>query len=358
MPGLPVASTPVGISASRGAAILGLSEFQSPLEVWQLLCEERTPGFNAVRGYTLPEHKDSAPLRWGKAFEPAVIALAEEALESRIDSREAAFYLDFKGLEHDNPAAGPITCHIDGWYRSPDLGEATPLHEGKTTSLFPFREKWGPEGTDKIPVSYAVQTQHQLACTGAELDIVSVLVFPETPDKFEELGWQVVKNGLDEWCVSRDSIACRPCYDWADVFRDIGNFHQYPVPANRDAQRGLLDAYRHFWDHNILTGIEPEPRTYDDVKRLFPEPKKTIVCPPLIAGWFAEMKAIGEEIGEGGSMSKRKKRLAQITLDWARKQDGTLDDESRTATIFRDEAGKKLGQFAKQKNGVLVFRAS
>ena len=72
-------SKPVGISASRGAAVLGISDWQTQFEVWQLIMEERQPGFNASRGYVLPEFKESASLRWGNAFEDANIALSESA---------------------------------------------------------------------------------------------------------------------------------------------------------------------------------------------------------------------------------------------------------------------------------------
>lgn len=343
-------ATPRGISASRGAAILGLSEFATSFQIWQEIMEERTPGFNASRGYTLPERKESAPLRWGTAFEDAVVQLAEEATRKSVTNRERLFEVD-----------GFITCHVDGIFI--DDNDSDPLrikilHEGKTTSAFPFREKWGEPGTDRIPTSYAVQTQHQMLCTGAEQNIVSVLVFPETPDAWEKMGWEVVNHGLRGWkLIDKDGDAIDPL-DWARVLSQMGYFHQYPIAANHDAQKLLVDGYTHFWNKHVLTGIEPDPKTYDDIKRAFPEPKGTLVCAQEQASWFAEIKSINEEIGDGGSLSKRVDELKVIALDWARKQDGMIDDESRQATIFRNEAGKKLGQFSKNKNGVLMFRAS
>jgi predicted phage-related endonuclease len=37
--------TPINISASRGAAILGLSDYQTPVQVWLQIMESRDPGF-------------------------------------------------------------------------------------------------------------------------------------------------------------------------------------------------------------------------------------------------------------------------------------------------------------------------
>jgi predicted phage-related endonuclease len=70
-------SQPKGISASRGAAILGLSEFATPFEIWQIICEEREPGFNEKKGFALPVREETAAMRFGNAFESAVIELAE-----------------------------------------------------------------------------------------------------------------------------------------------------------------------------------------------------------------------------------------------------------------------------------------
>ena len=343
-------STPRGISASRGAAILGLSEFQTPFEAWQTLMEEREPGFNASHGYVLPERKDSAPLRWGTAFEDAVVALAEEVQGHDIIHRERFACV---------PSFPEVTCHIDGAYERDPVDLGIVLHEGKTSSAFPFREKWGEPGTDRVPTYIAVQTQHQMLCMAAMLDIVSVLVFPETPEHWEGMGWTVEDHGETGWWLwNTQKSKTNTVMAWARVLQQMGYFHQYPVPANPDAQKGLIEAYKHFWHKHVLEAREPEPRTYDDIKRLVPEPKGTLVCPEGPASWFAELKAIGEEIGGGGPLAKRADAVKLQILSWARGQDTTIDDESRTATIFRDEAGKKLGQFSKNKNGVLIFRAS
>lgn len=368
-------STPVGISASRGAAILGLSEFQTPFEVWQLIMEERFPprpnkkgvtrlkeknpdrtgypGFNASRGYKLPERVENAPIRWGKAFEDAVIVLAEEARGRKIGAREQ-FFMGPQGLDY-------TTCHIDGWYIELNDEDDEPLHEGKTTSAFSFREKWGEPGTDRVPQIYQVQTQHQCVCTGARLNIVSVLVFPETPDYWERDGWLVIETmrgtidgpGLSRWMLTRrpaeGSLAARSelvdPLDWARPLAQMGYFHQYPVEAKPELGRMLIDGYRHYWDKHILSAVEPDPSTYNDIRRAFPAPVGTLICDTDMTRWFSEYRAINEEAGQNSPLKKRKEHLKRVILSRARKMDTTLDEESEKKIIFRDATGKKLGQF-------------
>jgi hypothetical protein len=116
--------------------------------------------------------------------------------------------------------------------------------------------------------------------------------------------------------------------------------------------------YREFWERHVLTGIPPEPANYDDIKRLFPAPKGTLVVPGNIADLFQEYKQINGEIGNGGMLSKRLDAIKTEVLSWAKTQGAVLDDESQEALIMKDEAGKKVGQYGRQKNGTLVFRAS
>jgi len=334
-------SKPRGISASRGAAVLGVSEYQTPFEVWQRIMEEREPGFNQAHGYVLPPEPDSAAMRWGSAFENAVIALAEMASEKNIIHRErfdAAPSMDY------------VTCHLDGAYDNTDCL----IHEGKTTSAMTFREKWGTPGTGHIPRIYQVQVQHQMLCSGASEAIVSVLVFPETPDKWEAMGW-VIDEGMDgTYMLTRN---CGGNYtdtlEWARVLSEMGYFHQYPIARNTESQRLMVNAYRDFWHNHVLAGKPPEPRNYEDIKRLFPEPKSTIIVPDYIERKMMEYKGINEETA---SAKKRKERIKMIATKYAATHTGIEDDESTEAVIFRNGSGDKLGSWSRNKNGALVFR--
>ena len=348
-------SKPRGISASRGAAVLGLSEYMTPLEVWQEIMEEREPGFNEKHGYIPPEKPDSAAMRWGTAFEGAIIELAERERGAKITDREkqCCFSPEKLSYQKDFDDLHYLTCHVDGIYRC-DKPPHT-LHEGKTTSAIAYREKWGEAGTDHIPRSYQVQVQHQMLCANAEEDVVSVLVFPETPDKWEAMGWKVTKNHYSDeknpmYCIDKykenEILTTRYPNQWAFALYDMGYFHQYPVKANPAAQKVMVEKYRGFWHEHVLAGKPPEPRNYEDIKRLFTEPVGTIVCDAAMTAWWREYDAIRKEIGASGNAKKRQDKLRLRILERARKMNPVMDDESQEKVIFRDSEGNKLGQYS------------
>ncbi|MDR0476210.1 MAG: YqaJ viral recombinase family protein, partial [Treponema sp.] len=261
-----------------------------------------------------------------------------------------------------------ITCHIDGYYDCPKNEYPPILHEGKTTNARSFFRKpndpddfnnmWGTPGTGHIPRVYQVQVQHQMLCTGAGEAIVSVLIFPETPDAWEKMGWVIeekptayggtyhilyhkVKHKKDGTLMG----FIKPS-EWANTLADMGYFHQYPVKANPEAQRMMVERYREFWHKHVLAGIPPEPRDYDDIKRLFVEPVGTIVCDAAMTAWWREYDAIRKEIGQSGAAAKRQAKLKLRILNQARKLNPVMDDESQEKIIFRDSSGNKLGQYS------------
>jgi hypothetical protein len=276
--------------------------------------EEREPGWNAAHGYALPDEPDSAAMRWGTAFESAVIKLAERERGKKIDCREVfcatngnEYFCGGNEAEYFDVDRCFITCHIDGAYFNGKENWTNCLHEGKTTTAFTFREKWGEPGTDHIPRAYQVQVQHQLLCTGAKEAVVSVLVFPETPDTWERMGWVTKhdnRDGSDYLSLEHSTVnddgsittvvtgRQRFTADWASVLADMGYFHQYPVRAHPENQRVMVERYREFWHNHVLTGRPPEPRNYEDVKRLFTEPVGTIVCDAAMKAWILEYNAI------------------------------------------------------------------
>jgi predicted phage-related endonuclease len=341
-------STPRLLSASRGAAVLGASGFTTQVAVWQEIEEELHPGFNAEHGYTLPVREESAAMRWGTAFESAIIEIAERGAGKKIHMRE----WPFAGKFHDF-----ITCHIDGAYYTERDTPIEALHEGKTTSSFIFREKWGEPGTDRVPREYQIQTQHQMICAGAEKVIVSVLVFPETPDKWEAAGWRVI-CGTDgkSYALTHDDIpGWTSPWEWAKPLAEMGFFHQYTVPARPTLQTVMLNRYRKFWEKHIIPGVPPEPENYGDIKRLFPEPKMTLIVNGDIERLLSEYSQINKELKD---QEKRQDTIKTKALAWAREQTGgVIDDDSTETLILRNGTGDKVGSFSKNKNGSLIFRA-
>jgi predicted phage-related endonuclease len=356
-------SKPIGISASRGAAVLGLSQFQTPVGVWTQIMEDRQPGFCLAHGIEPPESVANAAIRWGLGFESAVIALAEISRGMEIHSREA--FCELCHTATSNAAVGndvPITAHLDGIY------EDGRIHEGKTSSAFSFRESWGEPGTDRVPRAYAVQLQHQMLASGADSAVLSVLVFPERPDVWEASGLRVdpetgiISRGpavpFDEEPNPDDSIEPVTVLDstigWARVLRDMGYFHQYRVGENVELQAMMLERYRDFWTRYVIGETPPPAETYADILRLVPEPHGTVVANEQQGRWAGEYAQINAEMATAKKQQDKLKALLLGAVD--RGAEHPIDSDSVEAIVLRDRTGKKIASYSKGKDGRKTFR--
>lgn len=134
-----------GIGASDAPAVLGLSPWRTPLEVFL----EKT-------GRAAPQ-AESLPMRIGKALEPVVLEAFSERTGLTVARRQERIY-----------------CPRFPWrWATVDAIAGDALVEAKTSGEF---AEWGDEGTDQIPRHYIVQVQHALACTGLKLAYVPVLI--------------------------------------------------------------------------------------------------------------------------------------------------------------------------------------
>jgi hypothetical protein len=291
--------------------------------------EDREPGFCEANGYERPVSESNMVLEMGLAFEDAVCELAEKSQQwidgsnvngKTIEDREK-FY-SHKNLEY-------VTCHIDGQYSRLNYSVKniddlkSELHEGKTTSIFYYRENFGEPGTDRVPQEYQIQCQHQMLCTGIDECILSVLVFPFRQDTIDEIPSDPLK--------------------WAATLAEMGYFHQYFLKADPDLQSLMLSKYRKFWERHVLTGKPPRPRTYRDIRRLVKAPQGTIVANAQIERWAQEYKDIGEEMKWA---KNRKDELKTKILEFMRtRADVPIDDESQERWILKSRAGRKLNSY-------------
>lgn len=139
-----------GVGGSDVAAILGLSKWKTPLQVYL-----------EKRGEIGPQ-PDNDAMRWGRYLEPVV--------------RQA--YSDQTGYEVrvlDQLVRHPLYEHmianLDGFV----VPEHAPrrVFEAKTART---AEGWGEPGSDQIPQPYLLQVQHYLAVTGFVVADVAVLI--------------------------------------------------------------------------------------------------------------------------------------------------------------------------------------
>ena len=131
------------IGGSDIGAILGLSRFRSPLEVWM----EKT-GKEVKR-------LDSLPLRFG--------SFAEEFVASEY-SRSTGFDLIHDESIYVHPEHSYVSAHIDRFVLEHSSSSPSRILECKTANPFSAGD-WGEVGSDEVPMSYLCQCIWYMAIT-------------------------------------------------------------------------------------------------------------------------------------------------------------------------------------------------
>lgn len=141
------------LGSSDAAAILGLSPWRSPRDVWI----EKTQN--------LKESEPNPAMEIGNRFEPVVIDYALERLGA-----EKAARRNIRRVAKNGIMAANLDCSI--YEQNGTTERAIPL-EVKWAS---DPSEWGKEedGLDGVPLHYAVQPMHQMICTGAPRAFLAV----------------------------------------------------------------------------------------------------------------------------------------------------------------------------------------
>jgi len=169
------------ITATRIAAVLGLSPWDSPFSLWHKLAG------------TVSDAVDQSPeMEWGIRLEPVVRAkFADEHPEFTMVAagtfRHAA--RTWQRCTPDGLLVPPCDC---GYHQAVGCCDADcapccptcptcPLNRRRATALFeaktsPYGEGWGPAGSDEIPIYYRAQVLWQLDTVGLDMCHVAVLI--------------------------------------------------------------------------------------------------------------------------------------------------------------------------------------
>lgn len=336
-------SKPVGISASRGSAFLGVNPYKSPVEAWCEIMEEIIPGFCAAHGYVAPVRKDPfaepldpklASLRWGTAFESGICSIAGVFID-----RERAYIgeNDYKFL----------TCHIDG---RDTFGT---LAENKTVFNMAYKSGWGDPGTDLVPAYYQVQVQHQMILTHDERAALNALIFPVAPAEWEKSGFRVTPAGF----ISRNGKSVDTATNWAQHLFDLGFFAKYELTANARAQKEMIERYRYIWNEYILKETPPPATVSDDIKWLFALPEGEIEATDEMRELWQEYIDIDNEID---SMVCRKDEIkttfSQFACNSLAKKTILPGNEPRKLNIMAGQ--RKLFTVSRPEPGAKVSRSS
>lgn len=161
-----------GIGGSDVAAVMGLSRFKTPLQVWNQKVNAPMPT------------QDNEAMAIGRALEPFVLDMYERVTGVKLT----------RNPETMRHAKYPfIIANLDAYV--PGL-----VVEAKTA--FDGRD-WGEEGTDEIPPDYYCQTQHYMLVTGYPVADVPVFLRGEHSNAF-----RVYNVAADEQFQQRMIAAC------------------------------------------------------------------------------------------------------------------------------------------------------
>jgi len=237
------------IGGSDAAAVMGLSRWETPLNVYY-----------KKRGEVDPNPPPPDPMREkrmmrGKLMEPVVIKMLQREYPLKVirtSTEDAPIY-------YNDPRASFLAAQIDfEWEVTPAIIEAIPVFailpigsiqngEVKTTA-YSYGE-WGEEQTDEIPIEYAIQGMHGLGITGRQATFVALL------------------QGSD-------------------------NLMAYQVMRNEKVVSGIHERLTGFWNNNVIQGVPPAPIVLADVYKLLSRRQSVDVqASVIVMGLVAELMA-------------------------------------------------------------------
>lgn len=223
------------IGSSDIAAVLGISRWKTPLELWA----EKT-------AKTAPEDIDAVQLRRGRRAEPYIVEWLQEEKDFWIVDRNArvthpqhsflAAESDFTYIIDQGRPEGiddPAYLLFDG-----NIGHG----EAKSIGQFADWSLWGESGSQECPSYYIAQALFALEC-----------------------------NGLPEATIAGAS-------NWDDV-------RLYRFERDLDTGAAIVQKAIDFWNKYVLPGVPPPPVTAEDTK--------TILKRYGSFDWSASTEAIG-----------------------------------------------------------------
>lgn len=209
-----------GIGGSDVAAILGLSPWRSPLDIYLDKIGEGTP------------QADSKHLRRGSALEPLILARFQE-----IHGSPVAKLPMLQSIEHPW-----MLANLDG-----GVPESGAIVECKKA----FSDKgWGDSGSDDVPPYYHTQVAHYFAVVPtAEICYMPVLF----------------GDGLD-WAPKLDAEGETV---WTPIIADDADFRIYRIYRDASFVRDVIAAEHGFWHGHVLARVPPRPANAEDALKLW-----------------------------------------------------------------------------------------
>lgn len=241
------------LGGSDAAAVLGLSPFATPVQLWQI-----------KRGIWAPKisrHRQKMFDR-GHKLEPFIREMVIDRLT--YDYGLSVELVECNARYHD-PEFPWMSCEIDFELRITGVavinGEEVifddELVNADAKSVTGFaRKKWGEVDTEDVPIEYAVQFMFGL----------------------------MVTPGRRKRCL----VAALRSFDDVDIYWTV---------RDDETIAAMRPKLVRFWTEHVLTGIPPDPMVFSDIKALFPlDNGLAIEATPEIAGKVAQLRDIKAQI--------------------------------------------------------------
>lgn len=226
------------LGGSDAAAVLGLSSWTTPVELWQqkvgIAQAEATEAVKRMRAR-------------GHKLEPFIRDMVVEKLADEGHDVEL-LACNHRYVDPEHPflrSEIDFELMLDGEHVNGDA---------KSVSGF-ARDKWGAEGTDQMPIEYIAQGMQGL----------------------------MVSPGRRR----RTLFAALRSFDDVDI---------YWVTRDDETIAGMRDKLVRFWTQHVVPKVPPDPRDFADVRALFPKATKANVeATPEILGKVARLREIATE---------------------------------------------------------------
>lgn len=231
------------LGSSDVAAILGLSKWKTPLDVY----------FEKL-GQGVPPHAAKEKLfRRGKRLEPVVLDMLAEELDYEITAR---------GARYRDPGYPWMAAEIDA--ETEINGERVNI-EVKTVHPFAAGE-WGEMETDEIPIHYAAQAMYGLMVTGRQRCIFAALFGADNLVTYDLRRDEETIDGIRAKAIAfwTDHVLAKVPPEpivLDDVYRLLRRDSDTIVEADKDLTR-LLAAYKEAKSRESAAGAKIEELKY------------------------------------------------------------------------------------------------
>ena len=234
-----------GIGGSDAAAILGMSKWATPIDIYMEKLGLKDPT------------EETEIMTWGKILEPLIVEAVEGKFNVKVNrcldkkgneilyTKECAS----SGIGSSDIGITPLIAHVDGLFVYE--GEAC-LLECKTVSPFVFKQHWNPEA-NQVPYEYFCQVQHYMNV----MDLRKCLIAA--------------------WCDRQ--------------------MHFFWVNYHEDFVEQMVMKEENFWLEHVVKKIPPPKMTGDDINKLL----DNLVDEPMQADeglvrLLSSYDSLGEEI--------------------------------------------------------------